>query len=128
MTGDLIIIKNTSLRDVFTKGPKYREPKSINWKYEILMDFVEDYARQWVKREKYDLLTDTLSELMKSVRSLIQIGIKKLNGSMSTRKNINLKDPNIAKHMSLLHDKYAIVSADKSPSNIGFVCKSHYGD
>jgi hypothetical protein len=50
MTGDLIIIKNTSLRDVFTKGPKYREPKSINWKYEILMDFVEDYARQWVKR------------------------------------------------------------------------------
>jgi hypothetical protein len=84
MTGDLIIIKNTSLRDVFTKGPKYREPKSINWKYEILMDFVEDYARQWVKREKYDLLTDTLSELVKSVRSLIQIGIKKLNGSMST--------------------------------------------
>jgi hypothetical protein len=33
-----------------------------------------DYARQWVKREKEDL--ETLSEWVKSVRSLIQIKIK----------------------------------------------------
>jgi hypothetical protein len=32
------------------------------------MDFVEDYVRQWAKREKKDL--DTLSEWVKSVRSL----------------------------------------------------------
>ena len=32
-------------------GPKYREPKSINWKhnFKILMDSVEDYARQLTK-------------------------------------------------------------------------------
>jgi hypothetical protein len=35
------------------------------------------------------------------------------------------KDPNVAKHLSLLQDKYVIVSADKAPNNIGFVCKSH---
>ena len=59
------------------KGPKYREPKSINWKhnFKILMDSVEDYARQWAKREKEDL--DTLSEWVKNVRSLIQIIILK---------------------------------------------------
>ena len=53
------------------------------------MDSVEDYARQWAKREKEDL--DTLSEWVKSVRSLIQIIVKKnLSGSMSTRsKSIN---------------------------------------
>ena len=39
------------------------------------MDSVEDYARQWAKREKEGL--DTLSEWVKSVRSLIQIRIKK---------------------------------------------------
>ena len=74
-TGDLKIINNTSLREVFAKGPKYREPKSINWKhnFKILMDSVEDYARQWEKREKEDL--DTLSEWAKSVRLLIQIRI-----------------------------------------------------
>ena len=58
-TGDLKIINNTSLREVFAKGPKYRKPKSINWKhnFKILMDSVEDYARQWEKREKEDLYT-----------------------------------------------------------------------
>ena len=87
ITGDLKVINNTSLREVFAKWPKYREPKSINWKhnFKILMDSVEDYARQWAKREKGDL--DTLSEW---VRSLIQIRIKKFSGSMSTRsKSIN---------------------------------------
>ena len=33
ITGDLTIINNTSLRDVFAKGHKYREPKFINWKH-----------------------------------------------------------------------------------------------
>jgi len=85
------------------------------------MDSVEDYARQWAKREKEDL--DTLSEWVKSVRSLIQIRITKLSGSMSTRSTSIFKDPNAAKHLSLLHDKYVIVSANKAPSNIVFVCK-----
>jgi hypothetical protein len=39
------------------------------------MDSGEDYARQWAKREKEDV--DTLSEWVKSVRSLIQIRIEK---------------------------------------------------
>ena len=34
------------------------------------METVKDYARQWGKREREDL--DTLSEWVKSVRSLIQ--------------------------------------------------------
>ena len=50
ITGDLNIVNNTSLRNVLSKGPKYREPKFINWKYNFkifkLMDSVEDYARQ----------------------------------------------------------------------------------
>jgi len=77
ITGDLKIINNISLREVFAKGPKYREPKSINWKhnFKIFMYSVEDYARQWAKGEKEDL--DTLSERVKSARSLIQIRIKK---------------------------------------------------
>ena len=74
------------------------------------MDSVEDYARQREKREQEDW--DTLSEWMKSVRSLIQIRIKqRLSGSMSTRSTSIFKDLNVAKHLSLLDDKYVIVSA-----------------
>jgi hypothetical protein len=94
---------------VFAKGPTYREPKSINRKhnFKILMDSVEDYARQWTKHEKEDL--DILSEWVKSVRSLTQIRIKKLSGSMSSRCTSIFKDPNVAKHLFFLHDKYVIV-------------------
>jgi hypothetical protein len=53
---------------------------------------------------------------------------KNLNGSMSTRSTPIFKAPNVAKHLSLLHDKYVIVSADKAPNNVVFLCKSHYID
>jgi hypothetical protein len=45
---------------------------------------------------------------------------------MRTRSTSIFKDPNVAKHLYLLHDKYVIVSADMAPNNIVFVCKSHY--
>ena len=47
---------------------------------------------------------------------------------MNTRYSSIFKDPNVAKHLSLLHDKYVIVSTDKAPNNIVCVCKSHYID
>jgi hypothetical protein len=47
---------------------------------------------------------------------------------MSTCSTSIFKDPNVAKHLSLLHDKYVTVSADKAPNTIIFVCKSHYID
>ena len=74
ITGDLNIVDNLSLRSIFAKGPKYREPQSINWKYNFkpLMDAVEDYARKWIKRE-HDTELDSLSEWIKAIRSQIQI-------------------------------------------------------
>ena len=61
------------------------------------------------------------------MRSLIQIRIKKRSGYTSTLSTSIFKDPNVAKHLSLLHDTYVIVSADKAPNN-SVVCKSHYID
>ena len=67
----------------------------------IHMDSVEDYVRQRTER-------------LKSGRSLMQIIINKLSESMSTRSTSIFIDPNVAKHLLLLHDKYVIVSADKA--------------
>jgi len=47
---------------------------------------------------------------------------------MSTRSTSIFKDPNVAKHLSLLHEIYVIVSTDKTANNIVFVCKSLYVD
>ena len=55
----MIWLATLYLKDVVAKGPKYREPKSIKWKhnFKIIMDSIENYARQ---HEKEDL--DTLSK------------------------------------------------------------------
>ena len=60
------------------------------------------------------------------MRSLIQIRIKKLNGSINIHATSIFKDPNVTKHVSYLHEKYIVVSVDKSINKIFFVCKTHY--
>lgn len=44
---------------------------SIEDTFKILIDEVQDYARQWVKHEKEDV--HTILEWIKAVRSLIKI-------------------------------------------------------
>ena len=43
---------------------------------------------------------------------------------MNTRSTSTFKDPNVAKHLSLLHDKYSVVPADKALTLL-FVCVNH---
>jgi hypothetical protein len=102
ITGDLNIIINTINPLCEMCSPKSLiivrlSPSARN----ILMDSVEDNARQWTER-------------LKSGSSLIQIIINKVSESMSSRSTSIFIDPNVAKHLSLLHDKYVIVSADKA--------------
>ena len=116
-------VDNSTIRNRLAKGSKYREPKSINWKskFKVLMDSVEDYAKQWTKHKKED--ANTLSEWVKAVRSLIQIRIHKLSGSMKTHTKSIFKDPEVSKDLAYLHEKYVVVPADKAQNNIVFVCK-----
>ena len=53
IAGDLGFIDNESPHKVISKSPKYREPHSINWNYnlKVLMGAVEDYAGKWIKRD-----------------------------------------------------------------------------
>ena len=55
----------------------------------------------------------------------MQIITNKNSLGLCTRSTSIFKD-HVAKHLSLLHDKYVIVSDDKTPNNIVFVCKSYY--
>jgi len=84
------------------------------------MNSVEDYDRQWAKREK-----ESFSEW---VADRIIITKVVLSESMSTRATSIFKDPNVVKHLSHLYDKYVVVPAEKGPNNIIFVCKLYYID
>ena len=87
------------------------------------MESAVDYARNWEKEEVYNL-----SELIKSVRSLIEIRILKFRRSMSTKTTSVCIDHEVAEIPSIIHDKYVVVPADKAPNNIALICRKHYTD
>ena len=90
------------------------------------MDAVEEYARKWAKREQEQV--ETLSDWIRSIKSLILARMRRIKTSMSTNAKSIFDDPTVIKTLSYLHDNYVIVPADKAHNNMVFVCKRHYID
>ena len=126
VTGDLNIVRNVKLRDLLSKGPKYREPVSYSWhqNFSIIMDACEEYARRWAKKE--DVEVDTLSEWIKSIADVLKRRIRRLKHSVNTRHESIFSDPDVVRELSRLHENFVIVPADKASNNYTFVCKRHY--
>ena len=95
MRGDLNIVRNIKLRDLLSKGPKYREPVSYSWhqNFDIIMDACEEYARRWAKKE--DVEVDTLSEWIKSIADVLKRRIRRLKHSVNTRHESIFSDPDV---------------------------------
>ena len=84
------------------------------------MDAVEDYVRRWIKREvDQDPELESLSDLVRTIRSLVQGRIHKRKHCVNSRPKSVFKDQETVKCLSSLHDK-------KASNNIVFVCKSYY--
>ena len=126
VTGDLNIVRNVKLRDLLSKGPKYRESVSYSWhqNFSIIMDACEEYARRWAKKE--DVEVDTLSEWIKSIADVLKRRIRRLKHSVNTRHESIFSDPDVVRELSRLHENFVIVPADKASNNYTFVCKRHY--
>ena len=91
------------------------------------MDAVEDYARRWIKREvEQDPDWESLSDWVRTIRSLVHGRIRKLKYCVNSRLKSVVKDQEAVKCLSSLHDIYVIVAADKVSNNIVFACKSYY--
>ena len=85
----------------------------MNWNhsFNILLDSVDNYARQWTPRDREDI--DTLSEWIKDVGSLVQSRILKKMCLWA----ITLSD---------LHDIYVFVPECKASNNIVFAYSSFF--
>ena len=128
ITGDLDIVNNVKLRELISRGPKYRVPKPINWghNFKLLMDAVEDFARKWSKREEANV--NSLSEWVKAIKNKISHRISKLKYFMKSKVNCVFKDKDVVQCLTSLQNKYVIVPADKAPNNMVFICKNYYID
>ena len=117
---------NIKLRDLLSKGPKYREHVSYSWHQNcgIIMAACEEYARRWTKKQ--DVEVDTLSEWIKSFADVLKRRIRRLKHSVITRHESIFSDPDVVIELSRLHGNFVIVPADKASNNYTFVCKRHY--
>ena len=126
ITGDPNIVRISKLRDILSKSPKYREPRSFTWKQnsKLILDSVEEYARRCAKKE--DVEVDTLSEWVKSVMLLVNRRVSVLSRIISRRHESVFDNPDAAAKLAEIHEKFVVVPADKASNNIVFVCKTHY--
>ena len=90
------------------------------------MDACEAYARQLAKKEDVELNTFRTDYVDRwsgktqnqTAETFCQHQIRVLF----------LRDPDVARELSRLHENFVIVPVDKASNNYNFVCKRHYVD
>ena len=110
---DLNKIDNDNLRKILAKGAKYREPQSINWKYNFQL--LIDYGGLCQKIDK---------ERKRGGWNFFRMGqsyyVVYSNSNRKTQK-VNEHKRNICfqwSHCCNVYDKYVVVPADRAPNNI----------
>jgi hypothetical protein len=84
ITGDVDTVENEDLKSLIRKSPKFREPRSFNWRQNFvsIMNAIEDYANRWDKRENEEL--NTLSEWVESIRGILKSRIRNIRTKVCT--------------------------------------------
>ena len=116
ITGDIRIVRNTTLRCLLEKGPKYSEQKIIDWHLNkmILITAIDDYTKNWSKREGYHV--SGLEELSETVK-LISNRITNLQHRNFGPCHKILEDKHIKTYLTELQSKYVLVPVDKAGNN-----------
>ena len=127
VTGDIDIVDNSKLKNLISKGPKYREPVNISWKdaKEAIMNGINSCIQSW--SVKIGQNVDIFKEWADMIRNKIDTKIDILRQN-TTSYNIQscFKDSGVNDCLSHLHDKYVIVPIDKACNNVAFICKRFY--
>ena len=127
ITGDLRIIKNTKLRNLFSKGPNFREPKPINLDkcYNAIVDGIESCAELMATAMKIDPadLHPWSNMIYTKVSNIITTLKPKIK---NTSPKTVLKQETVKNYLSELHSKYVIVPIDKAANNVAIICKKFY--
>ena len=126
ITGDLRLIENVKLRKLLTKGPNYREPRSINFSKalkEISIGIDELIESLSSKTDDADQLKIWRDLVILKVKSKITELKKSIIPGVS--KPV-LSDEGVMNYLRSLHKKYVIVTIDKAANNFAFICKQFY--
>ena len=127
VSGDLRVVSNQKIRKLLSKGPNYREPKTLNYnkcKREIetsLTSAIENLAN------KYNLEKDGFTRWKNKILEQVDQRVKVLKRKKvpSTTKPV-LEDEDAILALSELHKKFVVVPIDKASNNVAIICKRFY--
>ena len=128
LTGDLNIVNNKKLRKLISKGPNFREPRSINWhksKDEIVKG-IDVCMTKMVSPQKNITLEDLQLWKTKIIQKLDE-KITSLRERIKLHKtNPVLRQEEVVEYLKTLHNKYVLVPIDKAANNVAIICKKYY--
>ena len=127
VTGDLRVIENVKLRKLLSKGPNYREPRTLDLKRSALSikNSLEEFVTTLCTKYEFELqlLSDWKNKVLSKINDRVTALKRKVKFSIC--KPV-LKDPNIVALISDLHSKFVFVPIDKASNNIAIICKRFY--
>ena len=127
VTGDLRIIENLKLRWLLSKGPNYREAKTLNFnkcKLSIIDSLDETIDKL---SEKYKLNSNLFVNWKNKILDKVDTRINKLRNKITPQPTRPvLKDPAVLNYLENIHKKFVIVPIDKASNNVAIVCKRFY--
>ena len=121
------IIPDSRIRNIVSKGPKYRFPSHIDFNRcrEEIATALNDFGNRWCKRESVE--HNALKEWKLSIFNIVDKRIKFYSH------NTNLLPPkpkssfrHLKQGIQEFHRKYVLVPADKAANNVVVVCRLHY--
>ena len=127
VTGELKIIKNIKLRNLISKGPKYREPVKVDFDCvrACIEDSMDDFINNIAIVKKVNKLVFSSWKL--KVMSLVDRHIAMAQQNFVSKDVISvLKDPDAKKELKFLHEKFVFVPIDKAGNNVAIICKHFY--
>ena len=123
VSGDLRIVEDVKLRKLLSKGPNYREPRTINYnkcKSEIvkaLGDFIE----------KHKLNNQDSNDWKNAIINAVEKKIYLLNSFVKPKATKPvLKNESSVSCLEKLQEQFVLAPIDKAANNIAFICKSFY--
>ena len=124
LTDNLRIITVSKLRKFVSKGPNFREAKSINWnkcEREIEIGLYSSKEPMISTNPKV-----TTEEFIGRKRKILQEVDNKIFSLKVHKTNPVLKQDKVIEYLNELHEKYVFVPIDKAADNVAKICQKYY--
>ncbi len=125
ITGNMDIILNTKLKDLFIKGPKYRLSKSANiedYKNSFMSD-IKKYITKISLETKLDIKLFNMWLIV--TEKMISTKLQSKGYIINNDKDEKL-DNNMKKELEFIRKHFIITRVDKAAQNFAIICKKHY--